>query len=1321
MSVLAPAAQGPFKGLTPFDDSDVDAILFFGREREREVIAANLLASRLTVLYGASGVGKSSVLRAGVAHHLRGLARRNLETRGHPDFVVVVFDSWTQDPLAGLLDGVERELEDVFGDLAPRERAATPADTLDDWTNRLDCDLLLVLDQAEEYFLYHEFEEGPDTFAGELPELVTRPGLRVSTLLAIRDDALSQLDRFKGRIPNLFSNYLRLDHLDRRAGRAAVLGPIEQYNALVPAAERASIEPELVEALLEQTTRGRVDLGQRGRGVVRRPGTRILIEAPYLQLVLLRLWEEERSQDSNVLRLETLDRLGGANEVVRTHLERALAELDPGEKDVAADLFQHLVTPSGTKIAFGLHDLAEYAHVEENELEPIVSRLVHERILRPVAKPVNGVASAEPAPVEIFHDVLGEAVLAWRGAYESDRRVARERQESDRRHRRVLAILVVAFLALGAMTAIAAYALDQRNEANQQAANAQHQALLAEQAQERAEAETAKAKKARAAAVKSGKAENEARKQAEASEAEADEQRQNAEANAAEAQDQATEANRQKGIAQDERHIADRQRRAAVRNAHEADHQKRLALRSLQRERAAKNLARAGQFTALAREAVATDPVKSLQLGLRAAQYGSDDSIETVLRDALIQQRLLAILRGGSPLVRAIFSPNGAYVATAGQGGEARVFSTSPIRFVQRLAHGQKIRAIAFSPDSSIVATGAEDGSIRLWDRQTWFSYKAFGHEEPVTWLDFSPDGRLLASASEDATVRVWDIASGLLLRTFETPNGLRSVKFSPDSRLVITAPVIQDRFAHVFDVTEGREVAKLEHGGAATSAQFSPDGTTVVTTGRRNVFVWNRATWRLRYPALVGHVAALRGASFSADSRRIVTYSDDGFGRVWRVSNGDLLATLPGHDNEITDAQFRPDGNSIVTASTDVTARIWAGDSGEFRTVLAGHKEEVVSAAFDPSGKTILTASRDGTARLWRPEFEPQLAELGKHVGRANDVAASPDGRFAASAGADGLVRVFRARGGLVKSFQMPGRATVVMFTGDGKLLVAAADDGSVTFWRVRGWRSVRTLRTGSPVRFAAVSRDGRRLVTGADDRSVKVWGTGATPLRVFTHPGTLTSVDLDRSAQIALSSGVDGSAILWSIPRGVELHVLRHADDVSQAVFSPDGSLVATASADRTARVWRTSSGAVLQTLEDNPEALSAIAFSLDAKRVVTAGIDGQLRTWRVVDGVRLATFRGHVSIVTQVQFSPDGRWVVSAGPSAAGLWVAETGQRVYFLRGHGAPLTAAVFAKNSRRIFTSGQDGTVRTYLCDICGSLPELRKKARERLDAIAVVP
>src|SRR5207244_4309488 len=94
MSVAVSAPQSPYKGLAAFDDSDLDALLFFGRERESEIIAANLMAARITVLYGPSGVGKSSVLRAGVAHRLR-------EEQG---VGVIVFSNWTGDPVAALAE-----------------------------------------------------------------------------------------------------------------------------------------------------------------------------------------------------------------------------------------------------------------------------------------------------------------------------------------------------------------------------------------------------------------------------------------------------------------------------------------------------------------------------------------------------------------------------------------------------------------------------------------------------------------------------------------------------------------------------------------------------------------------------------------------------------------------------------------------------------------------------------------------------------------------------------------------------------------------------------------------------------------------------------------------------------------------------------------------------------------------------------------------------------------------------------------------------------------------------------------------------------------
>ena len=416
--------DSPYKGLVPFKDTELDALLFYGRERESEIIAANVLASRLTVLYGPSGVGKSSVLRAGVAHRLRRQARENVEEGGHPEFAVVVFDAWSDDPIGSLRSAVRDELAAQFGSaLLDEGENESLADTLGRWTESLACDLLLVLDQAEEYFLYHAEETG---FARELPELVTRDGLRVRVLLALRDDALAKLDRFKGRIPSLFANYLRLDHLDRSSARDAITKPVERYNEAT--GQSIEVEPALIEAVLDQTAAGKVDLGDAGRGLAAGESEEGRIEAPYLQLVLERVWEEEREVGSSHLRAATLDRLGGAEAIVRTHLHRAVEALSSDEKDLAADMFRHLVTPSGTKIAHGVGDLAEYASADEERLLPVLATLGRERIVRPV----DG-ADGGGARYEIFHDVLGDAVLAWR----RERELERERRTAERRQRRL--------------------------------------------------------------------------------------------------------------------------------------------------------------------------------------------------------------------------------------------------------------------------------------------------------------------------------------------------------------------------------------------------------------------------------------------------------------------------------------------------------------------------------------------------------------------------------------------------------------------------------------------------------------------------------------------------------------------------------------------------------------------------------------------------------------------------------------------------------------------------------------------------------------------
>ncbi|MGH9903801.1 MAG: WD40 repeat domain-containing protein, partial [Pyrinomonadaceae bacterium] len=336
-------------------------------------------------------MGKSSVLRAGVAHDLVERARENIADSEAPEFAVVVFSSWRDDPLAKLNDSLRDSFSRLYNGRGVEPVPASPSltETLRGWSERVDGELLIILDQFEEYFLYHAREDGEGSFAVEFPRAVNAPDLRASFLVSMREDTLAQLDCFKGRIPNLFDNYLRIDHLGGEAARDAINKPITQFNRLREGRGRpVSIEPELVEAVLSQVRTGGVRIGAGGQGVVGGQDAEAQVETPYLQLVMSRLWDEETCAGSRELRLETLNRLGGAQRIVRTHLDAALGALPPWEQEVASRAFNYLVTPSGTKISHSVSDLAYFTQLKEARLTPVLNKLADVRgILRPVAPP----------------------------------------------------------------------------------------------------------------------------------------------------------------------------------------------------------------------------------------------------------------------------------------------------------------------------------------------------------------------------------------------------------------------------------------------------------------------------------------------------------------------------------------------------------------------------------------------------------------------------------------------------------------------------------------------------------------------------------------------------------------------------------------------------------------------------------------------------------------------------------------------------------------------------------------------------------------------
>jgi WD40 repeat protein len=1164
--VSAPPA--PFKGLAPFEDSAFDALLFFGREREIEVIVANLMANRLTVLYGPSGVGKTSLLRAGLAQRLR----------QDPEAVVVVASSWGGDPVEDLLDATENTVRALADPpLESLRRTGSLADTLGSLARRLDNDVYLVLDQFEEYFLYHEGESGPGSLMDDLPEALGRRGLRANFLIGTREDSLAQLDAFKGRIPHLFANTLRLDPLDRRAGEAAIVGPIREYNRLRPGEPPIEIEPALVYAVLDEVATGRVDLGLSGRGGVEEEADEGRIEAPYLQLVLERLWDVETSRGSRRLRLDTLRELGGAARVVQDHLERAMSELSPDEKDAAAAMYNHLVTPSGAKIAHGVGDLAGYAGVDEADAGRVLTRLVGQRIVR-----VGG-DSGGGSRYEIFHDVLADAVLAWRSRHEADRRLEVEREAAEMRHRRTLTFAIAAVVAVAVLGAISIYALTQRSNARSEARHARAREIAALASLQLPDDPEGSLRLA-------------------------------LEANALEPSPRTERVLRT--VLRELRVLAVLRGGGPVTSvAFSPDSEFALT---------ADKGGEARLFRVSTGRRVRSFPHGAPLAGAALSHDGSlvvtagDDGIAWIWK-AKTGARVRPLKHVG-PVTSAIFSPDDRVLATTSMDGYARIWDVRTGDLVYRMKHPDAVEAASMSGDGrllvTVLAPEANDPVARVFDIRSGRRVSRLRLTDRVTTAHFAAKGDRVVAGSFGGDVRVWHARTGKLITKLSGhAQAVLDAEFSPAGDRIVTAST--DHTARVWNAKTGDVITDLANQRDIVSrAHFSPDGESVVTAsadGRASVF---HAEGGLVQATLIGHTDSVVDAVFSPDpdGTTIVTASTDRTARLWDPHTDPLLQTVGTHRATVNSLAFSPDGRFVASGGDDKDVWIWRVGGGLVKTLATGGP--VTRVAFSRDGSLLLAVSANEAVRLWRTSDWKRVATL-RHRFAVTSADLSPDGRFVATADAEGVVRLWAvANPNRQRSTSARGRPIdAVAFSPDGSMLVTAGADKVARLWRVEdGTLRLlhRLLGHRKEIALASFSPDGRRLVTASKDRTARIWdtATGTLEQELRGHGKTITSASFSPDGRLVVTTGSDHKSHVWLAESGKQLKPLKQGQIVMAASFSADGRWLATAAPY--AGVWETSNSDKLFLLKPRDGLLTAIAFSPTGWRIVTGGIDGGVQTY-------------------------------------------------------------------------------------------------------------
>jgi WD40 repeat protein len=916
-----------------------------------------------------------------------------------------------------------------------------------------------MLDQFEEYFLYRSREPTPERFADEFARCISQPDLRASFLIAIREDAYAGLgDLFKGRIPNVYSNYLHVDYLDRASAGQAIRAPLDIYNSQPGISQPVHIQDELVEAVLDQV-RAYDGTADGPASLAAANGGRDRVATPLLQLVMETIWEREREQRSHELRLSTLQELRGVNMIVDAHLGKALGALTTGERETAIDMFDHLVTPSGGKIAESVPDLAQRTGHREDQVGAVLDKLDHERIVRPVPAP-PGHDPMRYRRYEIFHDVLAPTINRAIAAREERRRVRRVRR---------LASLVAGVIVICAVVGVFAYlfvsAAAERNtaESGEVAANADLVAnqdpelsvLLALQALHLRD--TSQADQALRTALPDLQAVRTLQTGATVISAAFDPVNSNEVAS--------SETTGLVGIWN-------------VRT------RRRLATLSLG------GFNHTGTADTVAFNPTGTQVAVGFGNGQVAVFNARGKKLhEETVTSALVNQ--VAFL--GSTGFLAIATDQGVDVW---EPGFKCCYSLST----------EAAQSVAVDPLDDTEFAVATAAGTAIWDLSSSGSLQQQQLPQGA-WtandVAFSHNGRELVTAGSDGKLRVYDLATLQTVITLDaSETDALTVAFSPDARMIV-AGYASGR-ALVWDTRTWLQLTVLAGDSAAVeSAQFSADSREVVTAGDDGTIrVWYAEPRELQSEFAVSHVGSTPTAALGAGyltSRRILALDNRGDLYVFAPS-GAWLAAISPPGTAVDSAAWDNAGTRVVTDDADGTVDVWqARGSGYAQVRLAkpiSFTEPPADVEMSPDGSEIAieTSTDNGAVQV-----------LSSHTGKllwARDtnypvraMSFSPGGSQIYVGDFNGQLEVLSAATEHVQVLGRPGnRITDVEVSERGNVVVTMSESGTITAWAVRGDRPLALINTfdacQSPA-SASPSPNGSKIVVACGDSTVPVFDT--------------------------------------------------------------------------------------------------------------------------------------------------------------------------------------------------------------------------------------
>ncbi len=730
--------------------------------------------------------------------------------------------------------------------------------------------------------------------------------------------------------------------------------------------------------------------------------------------------------------------------------------------------------------------------------------------------------------------------------------------------------------------------------------------------------------------------------------------------------------------------------------------------------------------------------------------------------------KTLKVYKGGVTFIT--FSPNGELLATASKNKKVKIWRRDG-KFIETLPEkfSNQDLIVSFSPDNKTVATGGRYDIVKLWNLKEKQLKSTDIDDYGTVNMNFSKDGDTISLFKKDGKMKLWSTRDKpLLIKSVEnscndTFGASDFVNTSPDNKIMILKESETKKKLYQFYIYDENNCyfqSILKHNDIINYTSFSPDGKLLASVSQDRVIkIWDidyklpsfkrtdkekianiRFSFDSKTVALSSydntielqnrdgtHINTISGDSsiltFSPDNKTLVTGSLDDILKLWKLE-GKQEITLKGITNSnIISIDFSPNGQLVAAASTDNSVRLWQSSNGKFLSSLSDNTEEVTSISFSPNSQILATIS-DHSIKLYKRDGSP-ISSLKEQTEKVIGVRFSPDSKMLATIGNDNLVKLYKNNGTLINRLTgHNSQVKSVEFSPDSsKLMSVSPKSGEIKLWDTSNGKILQSIDSYG-TDSAKFSFEGNIIASINKDNTVKLWNLKGEVLPTLKgHNDKITQVTFSPDGKKIATSSADGSIKFWDLKQLLVQKdkykpktVREHTKEVNDISFSPDGKFIVSASADNTVKLWSSIDDKLIITRKgfsngiNNDIGIDKVSFSSDSK-IISAISKVSDRNYIVkfwnINGKELDTLKVHVNISSYdnnindfIRFNPQNKTVafVSKNESLK-LWSLE-GKMLATLpgqndKGHTDWINSVTFSPDSKIIASASNDKTVKLW--------------------------